>query len=130
VVPTLTVIDFVGLESGGAMARVRWQVLNNQTVSPEEHAVLVANDQFRARQVYDHLIRGEFPDALQIVAAEAGEIHALCTYMPVTSAIATDESLDESMRSIERVGDRCVRMGDAVQALWCRMLTQRLERER
>jgi len=111
------------------MTRVRWQVLSNQTVSPEEHAVLVANDQFRARQVYDHLLRGEIPDALQVVAAEAGEIRALCTYMPVTSAITTNESLDQSMRSIERVGNRCTRMGDSVQALWCLMLANRLERE-
>jgi hypothetical protein len=112
------------------MTRVRWQELSNQTVSPEEHAVLVANDQFRARQVYDHLVRGEIPDALQVVSAEAGEIQALCTYMPVTSAITTNESLDESIRSIERVGIRCMRMGDSVQALWCRMLANRLDRER
>jgi len=112
------------------MTRVRWQVLSNQTVSPEEHAQLVASDQFRARQVYDHLLRGEIPDALGIVAAEADEILALCSYMPVTSAIAINESLEESIRSIESVGDRCVRMRDSVQALWCRMLTRRLERER
>jgi hypothetical protein len=111
------------------MTRVRWQVLSNQTVSPEEHAVLVASDQFRARQVYDHLLRGEISDALQIVAAEAGEIRALCTYMPLTSAITTNESLDESMRSIERVGDRCMLMRDSVQALWCRMLAHSLGRE-
>ena len=112
------------------MTRVHWQLLSNQTVSPEEHAVLVANDQLRARQVYDHLLRGEVPDALQIVAAEAGEIQALCTYMPVTSAISTNESLIESIRSVEGVGDGCMRMGDAVQALWCRMLSHRLESER
>ena len=111
------------------MARVRWQVSSNQTVSPVEHALLVANDQFRARQVYDHLMRGEVPDALQIVAAEASEIQALCTYMPVTSAIAANESLGESVRSIERVGERCMRMGDAVQAMWCRMLNHKLESE-
>ena len=125
--PTLKVIDFNGLENGITMVRVRWQVLSNQTVSPDEHAALVATDQFRARQVYDHLVRGEIPDALQIVAAEASEIQALCTYTPVTSAITTNESLEESMRSIKQVDDRCMRMGDAVQALWCRMLTHRLE---
>jgi hypothetical protein len=130
VVPTLNVIDVKGLESGATMTRVRWQVLNYQTVSPEEHAVLVASDQFRARQVYDLLVRGEFPDALEIVAAEAGEIQALCTYMPVTSAITTNESRDESIRSIEQVGDRFMRGRDSVQALWCRMLANRLEREK
>ncbi len=111
------------------MTRVRWQVSSNPTVSPEEHAELIAADPFRARQVYDHIARGEVPDALDVVAAEAGEIQALCSYMPVTSAIAANQSLLESMRSIEGVGDRCMRLGDAVQAMWCRMLIHRLEGE-
>ena len=111
------------------MTRVRWQMASFQIVSPEEHAVLVAKDQFRARQVYDHLLRREVTDALQLVAAEAQEIYALCTYMPVTSAISTNESLVAAMRSVQGVGDRYMHMGDAVQALWCRMLNHRLEAE-
>ncbi len=111
------------------MARVRWQVSSYQTVCPEEHAELVAGDRFRSGQVYDLLVRGEMSDALQIVAAEAREIRALCTYMPVTSAISANESLVESIRSIARVGDRSTGQGDAVQAMWCRMLIHRLEGE-
>jgi hypothetical protein len=128
--PIQKVINGKRPEGGITMTRVRWQVSSIQTVSPEEHAALVAGDQFRARQVYDHLIRGETTDALQIVAAEAGEIQALCTYMPVTSAISTNESLNDSILSIEMIGDRSRRMRDSVQALWCRMLIHKLEEER
>jgi hypothetical protein len=117
------------LKGGIRMTRVRWRISNCQTVSPEEHTVLVAKDQFRARQVYDHLLRGELTDALRIVAAEAGEIHALCTYMQVTSAISTNESLLASMQSVQEVGDRYMQIGDAVQTLWCRMLNHRLQGE-
>jgi hypothetical protein len=98
-----------------------------QTVSPEEHAALVAGDRHLAAQVYHFCVLGDTSDAVQIVSDEADEILALCTYMPVTSAIGANQSLIEAMRSIEDVRSDSTRRGDAIQAMWCRMLNHRLE---
>ncbi len=111
------------------MASVRRHITSTETVSPEEHAAQVASDPDLAGQVHDLLVLGELDDALQIVADESGEIQALCTYMPVTSAVGTNQSLIEAMRSIEAIGMRSAELGDPVQAMWCRMLNHRLEGE-
>jgi len=114
---------------GTTMSSSRWTGSGTQTVSPEEHAILVASDRHLAAQAYQFLVLGDTPDALRIVADEARDIQALCTYMPVTSPTGTNRSLVDAMRSIEEVGDRCTQQGDAIQAMWCRMLNHRLEGE-
>ncbi len=111
------------------MASVRWNMSGAETVSPEEHAVLVAGDPDLAGRVHDLLVLGELDAAMRVVAEESSEIQAMCSYMPVTSAIGTNQSLIEAMASIDAVGSRSAERGDGVQAAWCRMLNHRLEGE-
>jgi len=96
------------------------------TVSPEEHAAFVAGDGHLAAQAYHYLVLGDTPDALRIVADEAREIRALCAGLPATSTSGTDRSLVEAVRAIEAVASRSLIRGDAVQAMWCGLLTSQL----
>ena len=96
-------------------------------VAPEDHTVQVAGDRHLAAQFYQYCVLGDTPDAFDILAAEAEEIRSRCAIMPVTAPTGANQSLFHSMRSIEAVADRCDRRGDAVQAMWCRMLNHQLE---
>jgi len=108
------------------MANDRWNNLTAQAVRPEDYAVLIADDRHLAAQFCQYCSLGDTPDALQLAADEAREILAVCTGMPVTTVVAANQSLDDSMKSIEEVATRSEERGDAVQAAWCRMLNHAL----
>ena len=103
-----------------------WSSPGIRTLSPEEHATLVANDRHLASQVYHYCAVGDTPDALRIITDEASEILARCVDMSGATPTAQNHSLDLTMRSIEAVATRCWQQGDAVQVAWCEMLSQEL----
>jgi len=90
--------------------------------------MLVAEDRNLAAHFHLAFALDDIADALQLVAEEADEILALCTYMPLTSAIAASQSLVHSMGSIEEVASRSEIGGDIIQVAWCRTLNSRLSR--
>jgi len=95
-------------------------------IRPEEYAARIAADRHLAAQFCQFRSLGDTPDALQLAADEAREILARCNAMPVSTALAVNQSLDDSIRSIHETAVRNEARGDAVQVAWCRMLDEAL----
>ena len=88
--------------------------------------MLIADDRHLAAQFCQYCSLGDTPDAVQLAVDEAREILALCNCMPVSSSLTANQSLDDSLRSIDEVATRSEERGDPVQVAWCRMLNDAL----
>lgn len=108
------------------MADARSHDLIAQSTRPEDYAVLIADDRHLAVQFCQYCWLGDTPDALQLAVDEARAILALCRCMPIATALTANQSLDDSMKSIDEIAVRSDERGDAVQAVWCRMLNHAL----
>ena len=115
-----------GRIGGSRMADTRSHDLIAQALRPEEYAELIADDRHLAAQFGQFCSLGDTPDALQLAVDEAREILARCNCMPVSTALTTNQSLDDSKTSIDEIAVRSELRGDTVQAAWCRMLNHAL----
>jgi len=100
--------------------------IHPRTMRPEDYAAFIADDRHLAAQFCQFCSLGDTPDALQLAAEEAEEILALCNCMLISTALTANQSLDDSLKSIDEVAAQSVERGDSVQAAWCRMLNDAL----
>ena len=104
------------------MSIAQFHIPVTDTVAPDEYAMQVAEDRGLAARYHLACTLDDRAGAHRLVAAEADEILALCTYTPVTRATAVSVSLVHSMGSIDEVASRSEVRGDTVQVTWCRTL--------
>ncbi|MGO8871962.1 MAG: hypothetical protein ACLQPH_11290 [Acidimicrobiales bacterium] len=93
-----------------------------RTVTPEEFAVVIAEDRHLAVEFHQYRALGDTADALQLVTELATEILAHSRHAAMGKPAVHDRSLLTSVSLIEEVAVRSDQRGDEVQASWCRSL--------